>query len=236
MLTRVAGTGRPGDGGDGGPARKAELNQPYDVSLERSGELYIADFGNHRVRKVSRDGRIHTIAGTGVAGYSGDGGPASQARLNGPYGVFAGRRGEILIGDSFNNVVRRIDDRGIIHTIAGTGRRGHAGDGGPALEAELDAPQGIHADSQGMIYVGDEHNHAIRVITTDGIIHNLVGTGSPGLARDGTPISQAAVNDPENLIVRPDGTILFTEAGNRLVRSIGADSLLRTFAGRGHLR
>jgi hypothetical protein len=235
MLTRVAGNGRPGDGGDGGPARQAGLNQPYDVSLDRFGNLYIADFGNHRVRKVTRDGRIQTIAGTGAGGYSGDGGPASLARLNGPYGVSAGWQGGILIGDSFNNVVRRVDDRGVIHTIAGTGRRGHSGDGGPAREAELDAPQGIYADREDVIYIGDEHNHAIRVITPDGIIRNLVGTGSPGFAPDGTPVGNAALNDPENLIVRPDRTILFTEAGNRRVRLVGSDSLLRTFAGRGHL-
>ncbi len=234
MLTRVAGNGRPGDGGDGGPASEAELNQPYDVSLDRLGQLYIADFGNHRVRKVGRDGRIHTIAGTGAPGYSGDGGPAIQARLNGPYGVFAGSRGEVWIGDSFNNVVRRIDNDGVIHTTAGTGSRGYTGDGGPAREAQLDAPQGIYVDGD-VIYVGDEHNHAIRVITPDGVIRNLVGTGAPGFAQDGTPVGRAAVNDPENLIVRPDGTILFTEAGNRRVRLVGADSLLRTFAGRGRL-
>jgi sugar lactone lactonase YvrE len=230
-LTRVAGTGRPGAAGDGGPAALAELNQPYDVSVGQTGDLFIADFGNHRIRKVTSDGLIQTVAGTGQAGYQGDGGPATRARLRGPYGVLAEPGSGFLIGDSFNNVVRRVDARGIIHTLAGTGHPGYGGDGGPAGDAVLDAPQALDVDGSGRIYIGDEHNHAIRVVNPNGVISGLAGTGTVGFSPDGTPAAEASLNDPENLLVRADGSILFTEAGNHRVRLIDRKGRLHTFAG-----
>jgi hypothetical protein len=230
-LTRFAGSGRPGSAGDGGSASEAQLNQPYDVSLGQSGDLFIADFGNHRIRKVTSDGRIQTVAGTGEVGYDGDGGPATRARLHGPYGVFAEPGGGFLIGDSFNNVVRRVDDRGIIQTLAGNGRAGYGGDGGPARDAMLDAPQSIYVDPSGRIYIGDEHNHAIRVVDASGVISGFAGTGVPGFSPDGALASEARLNDPENLLVRADGSIIFTEAGNHRVRLIDRNGRLHTFAG-----
>jgi len=230
-LTRFAGTGRPGSAGDGSPASQAELNQPYDVSVGRSGDLFIADFGNQRIRKVTSDGLIQTVAGTGEPGYDGDGGPATRARLRGPYGVFAEPSGGFLIGDSFNNVIRRVDDRGIIHTLAGNGRQGYAGDGGPAREAMLNAPQSIYIDGSGRIYIGDEHNHALRVMDTNRVISRFAGTGIPGFSPDGTPAAEARLNDPENLLSVAYGSILFTEAKNHRVRSIDRKGRLHTFAG-----
>jgi sugar lactone lactonase YvrE len=230
-LTRVAGSGRPGATGDGGPATQATLNQPYDVSLGRSGDLYIADFGNNRIRKVTAEGLIQTVAGTGEAGYDGDGGPATRARLNGPYGVFAGSDGGFLIGDSFNNVVRKVDSGGTIHTLAGNGRAGYAGDGGPALKAMLDAPQAIYIHPTGRIYIGDEHNHVIRIVDANGVISRLAGTGLAGFSPDGTPAAEARLNDPENFVIRADRSILFTEAGNHRVRLIDSKGRLHTFAG-----
>lgn len=230
-LTRVAGIGRPGDGGDGGPADRAELNQPYDVRVDSRGNLYIADYGNHRIRKVDRSGRITTVAGTGEPGYSGDGGPATAARLRGPYGVFVSPRHGVLIADSENNVVRRVDATGTIRTIAGTGERGRAGDGGPAIRALLDSPQGLYADGSGAIYVGDEHNHEVRVITPDGLIHRVAGSGVRGLSPDGAQASGAPLDDVENLVVTGEGLIVFTEAGNGLLRTIRSDGSLHTLAG-----
>jgi sugar lactone lactonase YvrE len=232
-LTRVAGVGRPGDSGDGGAATAAALNQPYDARLDGQGNLYIADFGNHRIRKVDRDGRITTLAGTGVPGYSGDGGPAAAAQLNGPYGVFADARHEVLIADSENHVVRQVDSTGTIRTIAGTGQRGLAGDGGPAIQAHLDSPQGLYADGSGTIYVDDEHNHQIRAIRPDGLIHRVAGSGARGSSPDGTLADGGALDDVENLVVTREGLILFTEAGNRLLRAIGSDGRLLTLAGQG---
>ncbi len=230
-LQRMAGIGRPGAEGDGGLATEAALNQPYDVRLDSEGSFYIADFGNHRIRKVTPDGLMHTVAGRGEAGYSGDGGPAIAARLNGPYGLYADARIGLLIADSYNHVIRVVDRRGYIRTLAGTGRRGLAGDGGPAPRANFDTPQSLSVSASGSIYVGDEHNHVIRVIRTDGSIHRVAGTGIAGFSPDGTPADSGRLQDPENILTSSDGVVLFTEAGNARVRYIGPDGRLGTIAG-----
>jgi len=230
-LVRVAGIGRPGDEGDGGPADEAALNQPYDVRVALDGAIYIADYGNNRIRRVTPDGRIATVAGTGEPGYDGDGGPAAAARLNGPYGVYPDSRHGFLIADSQNHVLRRVDATGLIETIAGTGRPGNTGDEGPARQAAFDTPQGIVVDEAGSIFVDDEHNHEIRVIDTAGVVHRLLGTGKPGFSADGTPADSTALNDPENMVLLPDGRLLLTEAGNGRVRMLGADHRLVTIAG-----
>jgi hypothetical protein len=233
-LRRIAGIGRPGASGDGGLATAAALNQPYDVRLDRQGNLYIADFGNHRIRMVTPDGVIHTVAGRGDAGYSGDGGPATAARLNGPYGVYADAKRGLLIADSHNHVIRVVDGRGTIRTLAGTGRRGLAGDGGPASRARFDTPQGLWVSASGSIYVGDEHNHAIRVIDPNGVIHRVAGTGGEGFSADGAPANRSKLIDPENILVTSDGAVLFTEAGRGRVRYVDLDGRLGTIAGGGH--
>jgi hypothetical protein len=230
-LRRIAGIGRPGAGGDGGPATAAALNQPYDVRLDSDGSLYIADFGNHRIRKVTPDGLMHTVAGRGEAGYSGDGGLATAARLNGPYGLYADAKIGLLIADSHNHVIRLVDRRGYIRTLAGTGQRGLAGDGGPALSARFDTPQALWVGASGAIYVGDEHNHAIRVIGPDGLVRRVAGTGVAGFSPDGTPADSGRLEDPENILISSGGVVLFTEAGNGRVRYVGPDGRLGTIAG-----
>ena len=230
-LRRIAGTGRAGNGTDGGPATGAALNQPYDVRLDSAGNLYIADFGNHRVRKVGPDGAIHTVAGTGNAGYTGDGGRATEARLNGPYGVFPDARLGLLIADSHNHVIRVVDHRGHISTLAGTGRRGFTGHDGPAMRANFDSPQGLTVTEAGSILVGDEHNHAIRVIEPGGTVRLLAGAGRAGFSPDGLPADGARLTDPENMLSSDDGAVLFTEAGSGRVRYIGPDGRLGTLVG-----
>jgi sugar lactone lactonase YvrE len=230
-LRRMAGNGHPGGQGDGGPATDAALNQPYDVRLDSDGNLYIADFGNHRVRKVTPDGRIQTVAGRGEAGYGGDGGPATAALLNGPYGVYADANIGLLIADSHNHVIRVVDRRGDIRTRAGTGKRGLAGDGGPASSAVFDTPQSLSVSASGSIYVGDEHNHVIRVIEPDGSIRRVAGTGRAGFSPDGTPADGGRLEDPENIVLSDDGMMFFTEAGNARVRYVGLDGRLGTIAG-----
>jgi len=232
-LTRIAGTGLPGYGADDGLAIHALLKRPYDVRFDSKENLYIADFANHRIRMVTREGDIHTVAGTGEPGYSGDDGPAVASRLNGPYGIFLDSQDRLLIADSLNHVIRRVDQNGIITTIAGVGHPGYSGDGGPANAAMFDTPQSLYADEAGSIYVGDEHNHAIRVIAPDGTISTLLGTGTPGFGGDGMPAPQAQLNDPENLILRSDGSILITDGGNGRVRMMKPNGLVETFAGRG---
>ena len=231
-LTRIAGTGERGFSGDGGPATDAALNVPFDVRVDGEGSVFITDFGNHRIRKVTPDGRIHTVAGTGEAGYSGDGGRAEAAKLDGPYGSLPTPDGGLLIADSGNNAVRRVDAEGIITTIAGTGERGFSGDDGPASAARLDSPQSLYLGPGGRIYVNDEHNHAIRVIDPDGTISLVVGTGQPGLAADGVPGEGAPLNDPEDLALGPDGSLFITDADNARVIVIDTEGRLRHIAGR----
>ena len=232
-LLRVAGTGRPGDGSDGVPATAAALNQPYDVRLDSAGNVYIADFGNHRVRRVGLDGRIRTVAGTGKPGYGGDGGPAIAARLHGPYGVFHHAKLGLLIADSYNHVIRVVDEEGRIRTLAGTGHQGFTGHGGPARSATFDSPQGLSGTDRGAILVGDEHNHAIRVIDPGGTVRLLAGSGRAGFSPDGTPAQGARLADPENMLPWGDRAVLFTEAGAGRVRYVGPDGRLGTVAGGG---
>lgn len=232
-LTRVAGTGEPGSEGDGGPAVEAMLDQPYDARVDERGNLYIADYGNHRIRRVTPAGMIETLAGTGEPGYSGDGGPAVAARLHGPYGVYPDRRYGFLIADSENHVVRRVDSTGTIRTVAGSGVPGNSGDDGPGLAARFNSPQGLAVGPLGEIYIGDEHNHEIRVIDAHGIVHRIAGIGVPGFSADGTPALAARLNDPENIVVLPDRSLLFTEAGSHRVRMVRPDGRLATFAGPG---
>ena len=154
-----------GFAGDGGPAVAARLNFPYDVAVDASGNLYITDRNNHRIRKVDSTGTITTIAGTGERGFGGDGGPATQARLNLPYGVAVDGAGNLYIADLANHRIRKVDSTGTITTIAGTGERGFGGDGGPAIQAQLDYPTGVAVDGAGTLYIADASNHRIRLLT-----------------------------------------------------------------------
>jgi DNA-binding beta-propeller fold protein YncE len=230
-LKRVAGGGeKPSEG-------QAALWHPYDIRLDSRGNIYVADFGRHRVLRVDRGGLISTVAGTGVQGYGGDGGPATAAQLNGPYGIFLDAADNLLIADSQNHVIRRVGRDGVITTIAGAGEPGYAGDGGPARAAKFDTPQSLFVDARGRIYVGDEHNHAVRVIEGNGAlggtIRTLIGQGHPGFAGDGGPAASAELNDPENIWLRPDGSILITDGDNGRVRQVSPGGRVSTFAGSG---
>lgn len=232
-LTRFAGNGRRGRGGEGIQATESSLAFPCDVRLDSKGNVFIADLNNHRIRKISRDGLITTVAGTGVPGYSGDGGPAVNAQLNTPYGILLDKDDNLLIADSNNDVIRKVGSDGIIQTIAGTGQEGYDGDGGPARAAKLNTPQSLAVDAAGRIYIGDEHNDAIRIIDVDGTIRTLVGSKGPGFSGDGGPASQAQIADPENLWVRQDGAILISVRDNARLRIVSPDGIINTFAGRG---
>ena len=231
--TRFAGTGVPGSGADGIKATESAMSFPVDVRLDSKGNVFIADLRNHRIRKITHDGLITTVAGTGVAGYSGDGGPAINAQLDMPYGIFLDKNDNLFIADSTNNVIRKVTSDGIIHTVAGTGKEGYDGDGGPATAAKLNSPQSLGGDPQGRIYIGDEHNNAIRILEPDGTIRTLVGSKGPGFSGDGGPASQAQIADPENIWVRRDGSILISARDNARLRIISPDGIINTFAGRG---
>jgi len=232
-LTQLAGNGMRGYNGDNLPATEASLNFPYDVRVDSKGNIYIADTWNHRIRKVDGSGVITTVAGNGVAGFSGDGGPADKAQLNTPYGLFLDNADNLLITDSDNNVIRRVGQNGLINSIAGTGERGYDGDGGSALRAKFDSPQSLAMDELGRIYINDEHNNAIRVLDVEGTIRTLIGTRGPGFSGDGGPASAAQIADPENIWVRKDGSILISARDNGRVRIISSDGRISTFAGIG---
>jgi DNA-binding beta-propeller fold protein YncE len=232
-LTYLVGNGKRGFSGDGGQATAASLAFPYDVRLDSKGNLYIADVFNHCIRKVDADGLISTVAGTGVAGYSGDGGPAVKARLNMPYGILLDKEDNLLIADSDNNVVRRVGSDGIIRTIAGNGQRGYEGDGGPALAAKFDSPQAMAIDIDGRLYIGDEHNNAIRYLEPEGKIQTLIGTKGPGYSGDNGPAAAAQIADPENLLLRKDGSLLISVRDNSRLRVITPDGIIKSVAGKG---
>jgi hypothetical protein len=233
FLTHFAGNGQRGFSGDGKQATEAMLAHPYDVRIDSKGNVYIADTKNYRIRKVDRQGVITTVAGNGTAGFSGDGGPATLAQLNMPYGVLLDKDDNLLIADSDNNVVRKVGHDGIIRTIAGSGQRGFDGDGGPALAAKFDSPQSMGFDRAGRLFIGDEHNNAIRVLELNGTLTTLLGTKGPGFSGDGGPASLGQVADPENLWPRKDGSLLISVRDNSRVRIVTPDGKINTFAGRG---
>lgn len=229
-LSRVAGTGEPGYTGDGGPATEAALHKPYDVKFDSKGNLYVAE-EFHRVRKILPNGIITTVAGTGEPGFSGDNGPAIEAQLNEPFNILVDSQDRLLIADSLNHVIRRVDENGIITTIAGTGKAGYSGDGGPALLVQFDAPQALHIDSANRLYISDEHNHAIRMIDNNQYVSTIIGNGKASVSDLGVSTSEALLDDPEDVLVRQNGTILISDSGNGRVLEIGTDNIISIFAG-----
>ncbi len=228
-----AGTGAAGFAGDGGPAVSATLRQPTAVAWLGDGSVLVADFGNHRIRRVSPGGQINTVAGTGTAGYSGDGGPATSARLNWPVDVEATADGGFLIADLGNRRVRRVSPEGIITTIAGTGVEGTSGDGGPATSARLDAPTGVAVTGDGGFLVADAGTHRVRRVSPGGTITRVAGDGIAGGTGDGGPATSARLNAPVGVAALPDGGFLVTEYEGHRVRRVSAEGVISRVAGTG---
>lgn len=191
----IAGTGNPGYSGDGALAINAELNYPRSMVFDPAGNLIFADEKNNSIRKIDQNGFITTIAGTGISGYSGDGGNATVAKLNNPRGITLDTEGNILIADTGNNVIRKINN-GIIQTIAGTGIAGFAGDEGKAEFSQLNSPRGVHVDNKNNIYIADFKNHRVRKINSNGVITTIAGNGDNISAGDGELASTASLEGP----------------------------------------
>src|ERR1041385_4325607 len=194
VISTAAGNGTAGYAGDGGQATAAELNTPFGVAVDAAGNFYIAEWSNHRVRKVDTSGVITTIAGIGIAGFGGDGGPATQAALNSPEGVAVDSAGNVYIADSFNNRIRKVDTSGTITTIAGTGEPRYTGEG-VATQVGLNDPSGIAIDRSGNIYIADNSSHRVRKLSGD-TISTIAGTGIAGFSGDGGPATSAQVYNP----------------------------------------
>jgi streptogramin lyase len=196
----IAGTGVVGLSGDGGPAPKAEINQPFGVIRAADGAIYFCDTGNHCVRKIAADGTITTVAGNGKAGYSGDGGPAVQASMKEPYEIRFDRSGNLFVVERLNHVVRKIDAKTqTISTVAGNGKAGFGGDGGPGTQAQLHEPHSIQFDAAGNLYICDIRNHRVRKLDSAGVITTFSGTGQPKMAADGSAFANASLNGPRAL-------------------------------------
>lgn len=232
-ITTIAGNGTPGFSGDGGRATLARLNKPWWVAVDNERNVYIADWANNRVRKVNAAGNITTFAGTGEAGFSGDGGPATRARLNAPWGVAVDGRGNVYITDLYNYRVRKVNPGGTITTFAGTGAPGFSGDGGPATSAQLTLPYGIAVDRSGNVYIADHANMRVRKVSPQGTITTFAGTGRRGFSGDGGPATRAKLNWPYGVAVDGKRNVYIADYYNNRVRKVSASGRVTTFAGRG---
>ncbi|HTW63120.1 MAG TPA: hypothetical protein VME17_00835 [Bryobacteraceae bacterium] len=231
-VNTVAGGGLSGYSSVPGPAMQAALSNPLGVAIDQSGRLYIADTANNAVRIVSLDGTISTVAGTGVSGFSGDGGPASNAQLNHPEGVAVSPAGDIYVADTGNNRIRRLSPDGTISTFAGNGQAGNAGDFGPATAANLSAPGSVAVDSFLNVLIADTGNNRVRKVAADGLIVPFAGTGTASFSGDGGPAVQASLNAPASVVAGTNQTVYVADAGNYRIRQI-QDGIISTFIGSG---
>ena len=280
----IAGTGKPGHGGDGGRAAEAPLDFPLGVAVDKAGNVYIAEHFSQRIRRVNATGTISTIAGGGEPGYGGDGGPAVKARLSFPSGVAVDKAGNVYITDTGNNRVRQIDTTGTINTIAGTGEGGYDWDG-PAVEARLADPKGVAVDGSGNLYFTGPYNFGIRRVDASGTLSEVAGSGEsydgpedehrltrdrgvavdasgnvyisnidnnyvrrwdasetvsiiagtkePGYAGDGGPAVRAQLNYPAGVAVDKAGNVYIADAGNHRIRRVDVSGTITTIAGTG---
>jgi sugar lactone lactonase YvrE len=230
-LTLVAGNGRAGFAGDGGPAAGAQFDGPTGLARDAAGALYVADTGNNRVRKISPDGTIATIAGSGRAGFDGDGGPAIGAQIHLPSGVAIDASGNLYIADTANQSIRKVTTDGNIATIAGNGFAGFSGDAGAATSALLTSPKDVAIDSAGNLYIADTGNGRVRKITTDGVINTLAGGGTaPG---DGGQATGASLEMPFAVALDSSANLYVVEYGSHRIRKVSTTGVITTVAGSG---
>ena len=219
--------------GDGGPATSANLAFPSAIAIDALGNLYIADLNNQRIRKVLPNGIISTMAGTGVAGLSGDGGPASLAALNFPVGLAVDSFGTLFIADGANGRVRKVSPGGTISTIAGNGTFKYSGDGRVATGATLNQPVDVATDRAGNVYIADSANNRIRKLSIDGTISTFAGNGIRGFSGDGGNAVDASLNLPTGVAADSAGNIFIADKGNYRLRKVSPGGVITTIAGSG---
>ena len=220
-VSTFAGNGTKGSAGDGGPATQAQLDNPFGVVRGPDGNIWFCEYGGQRVCKVTADGKLHVVAGSGQKGYTGDGGPALQATFNLPHEIRFDQAGDLYIVDMGNNAVRKVALKtGVITTFAGTGKAGYSGDGGPAREATFKQPHSIQFDPAGDLFVCDIGNHVLRKVSMKtGVISTFAGTGKAGATPDGAPLAGTPLNGPRSLDFDAAGNLwLATREGNQVFK------------------
>src|ERR1017187_8541525 len=236
ITTVVDVAGSEGVGGDGGAATAAQLNFPTGVAADAAGNVFIADTFNNRIRKVSVNGIITTVAGSGVRGFGGDGGPATAAQLNYPQAVAVDAAGSLFIADTGNMVVRKVSASGILATVAGTAAvadaQGFSGDGGPATSAQLNNPKGLAVDASGSLFIADTGNQRIRQVS-GGIITTVAGGGTSGPGDDGGPATAAQLYNPVSVAVDATGNLFIAGTSDPRIRKVSASGIVTTVAGTG---
>ncbi len=235
-ISTFAGNGTPGGTGDGGPATSAQVDNPFGLARGPDGSLWFCEYTGQRIRKVDADGTIHTVAGTGKKGYSGDGGPALQATFNLPHEIRFDKAGNFYIADMVNSAVRRVDAKtGVITTFAGTGKPGYSGDGGPANQAQLKQPHSIQFDPAGDLYICDIGNNVIRKVDMkSGSISTFAGTGKPGVTPDGAPIADTPLKGPRSMDFDADGNLwIVTREGSQVLKFDLKAGVIHVMAGSG---
>jgi sugar lactone lactonase YvrE len=232
-ITTIGGNRTIGYSGDGGPATAAQLNGPWGIAVDNDGNVFVADKHNHAIRKINADGIITTVAGNGTAGYSGDGGPATAARLNHPLGLCLDVAGNLYIADNSNTVVRKISPSGIISTFAGNNHAGSSGDGRAATAASLRNVRAVAADGKGNIYISDTWNSIIRKVDTRGIITTYAGFRVPGYRGDGGPATLSCLHYPVGITFDADDNLYIADNFNHAIRKVSAEGKMSTVAGTG---
>lgn len=232
-LITFSGTGTAGYGGDGGPAGAATLNGPRGMALTADGAVLVADTTNNRIRKIAADGTVTTVAGTGTAGATGDGGPATLAQISAPRDVAVTTDGGFLIADSGSNRIRKVAAGGTISTVAGTGVAGSTGDGSPATLATLDVPSGVDPTADGGYLIADTTGNRVRKVSASGTITTVAGTGTASSTGDGGPAILATVSGPQGVAATADGGYLIADTTGNRIRKVSASGTITTVAGTG---
>lgn len=223
VISTVAGNGQRGYSGDGGAALKAQLNEPYEIRFDKTGNMFFVERMNHVVRRVDAKTQIiSTIAGTGTAGFSGDGGPANQAQMNQPHSIQFGPGGTLYICDILNHRIRRVDMKtGVISTFAGTGQKLATPDGAPITNTPLNGPRAIDFDSFGNLWLALREGNAVyRFDMAKGLIHHVAGTGQKGFEGHGGPAKQATLSGPKGISIAPNGNVYLADTESHSIRMI----------------